>query len=47
MWFAIKYLKKNAAYKLQLSLIDNISRASEINGKRLKEGKVTGVKSLN
>lgn len=40
-------LKENAAYKLQLSLIDNISRASEINGKRLKEGKVTGVKSLN
>ena len=40
-------LKENAAYKLQLSLIDNISRAAEINGKRLKEGKVTGVKSLN
>ena len=39
-------LKENTALRTQLALIDNLKRASEVEGVKLKEGKVQGVKSI-
>lgn len=39
-------LKENTALRTQLALIDNLKRASEVEGVKLKEGKVQGVKPI-